>query len=116
VSGREFVSYYPNKYHAFICTQRRPEGHPRGCCTTKGGGQPLFERLVGKMSEKNLWEAGISVASSSCLGFCKAGPLMVVYPQGVWYKIETPEDIDEIVESHFANDKPVERLMVTPGK
>ena len=110
------MSHYPNKYHAFICTQRRPEGHPRGCCTTKGGGQPLFERLAAKISENNLWDAGVSVASSSCLGFCKAGPLMVVYPQGVWYKIEKPEDIDEIVSSHFAKDQPVERLMVTPSK
>ena len=110
------MNHYPNKYHAFICAQRRPDGHPRGCCSSKGGGQPLFERLVGKMSEKNLWEAGISVASSSCLGFCKFGPLMVVYPQGIWYKVETVDDIDEIVESHFVNDKPVERLIVTPGK
>lgn len=110
------MSHYPNKYHAFICTQRRPEGHPRGCCTTKGGGMPLFERLVGQVSALNLWEAGVSVASSSCLGFCKAGPLMVVYPEGTWYKLDTVEDIDEIVSSHFANHTPVERLIVTPGK
>ncbi|CAA7617078.1 ferredoxin [Magnetospirillum sp. SS-4] len=110
------MNHYPNKYHAFICAQSRPEGHPRGCCSSKGGGQPLFQHLMGKMSELNLWEAGISVASSSCLGFCKAGPLMVVYPQGVWYKVQTTADIDEIVASHFVKDVPVERLMVTPGK
>ncbi|CUW40228.1 Ferredoxin, 2Fe-2S [Magnetospirillum sp. XM-1] len=110
------MSHYPNKYHAFICTQRRPDGHPRGCCTSKGGGQPLFQRLAEKVTEMNLWEKGVSVASSSCLGFCKFGPLMVVYPQGIWYKAETVEDIDEIVSSHFANDKPVERLIVTPSK
>ncbi len=110
------MSHYPNKYHAFICTQRRPDGHPRGCCTTKGGGMPMFERLVGQISAKNLWEAGVSVASSSCLGFCKAGPLMVVYPEGTWYKVEKLEDIDEIVESHFTKHTPVERLIVTPSK
>lgn len=106
----------PKKYHAFVCTQRRPEGHPRGCCTTKGGGQPLFERLAAKVNEKNLWEAGIGLASSSCLGFCQDGPLMVVYPQGVWYKLKTAADVDEVVESHFINDTPVARLMVEPGK
>jgi (2Fe-2S) ferredoxin len=110
------MSHLPNKYHAFVCAQSRPEGHPRGCCTSRAAGEKFFDRLVAKMSEKNLWEAGVSVASSSCLGFCKYGPLMVVYPQGVWYKLETAADIDEIVESHFANDKPVERLMVKPTK
>ncbi|RAU22580.1 ferredoxin [Paramagnetospirillum kuznetsovii] len=110
------MSHYPNKYHAFVCGQRRPDGHPRGCCTSKGGGAPLFERLAGKVSELNLWEQGVSVATASCLGFCKAGPLMVVYPEGIWYKPENVADIDEIVQSHFANHKPVERLMVTPGK
>lgn len=110
------MSHFPNKYHAFICTQARPDGHPRGCCTSRGGGKPLFERLLAKVSEKNLWEAGVSVASASCLGFCKLGPLMVVYPQGIWYKLESEADVDEVVESHFANDKPVERLMVVPSK
>jgi len=110
------MSHYPNKYHAFLCVQRRPEGHPRGCCTSKGGGAAMFERLAAKVSEKNLWEAGVSIASSSCLGFCKAGPLMVVYPQGIWYKLETMADVDEVVESHFANHTPVERLIVTPSK
>ncbi|MGE5503684.1 MAG: (2Fe-2S) ferredoxin domain-containing protein [Actinomycetota bacterium] len=111
------MSHLPYKYHAFVCVQQRPEGHPRGCCTSRGGGAGMFERLVAKVSEKNLWESGtLSVASSSCLGFCKFGPLMVVYPQGIWYKLEKLEDIDEIVESHFQNHKPVERLIVTPSK
>jgi (2Fe-2S) ferredoxin len=110
------VSHYPNKYHAFVCTQRRPDGHPRGCCTSKGGGQALFERLLQNISAKNLWEAGISAAGSSCLGFCNAGPLMVVYPEGTWYKLDKLEDMDEVVQSHFIEGKPVERLIVTPSK
>jgi (2Fe-2S) ferredoxin len=105
-----------HKYHAFICAQRRPEGHPRGCCSSKGGGQPYFERLVNAVSAGNLWEKGVSVAQSSCLGFCNLGPLMVVYPEGVWYTLGKPEDIDEIVQSHFVDGKPVARLRVTPSK
>jgi (2Fe-2S) ferredoxin len=111
------MSHLPYQYHAFLCAQSRPEGHPRGCCTSKGGGAKLYERLAAKFSEKNLWESGkLSIATSSCLGFCGYGPLMVIYPQGIWYKVETVEDIDEIVESHFVNHKPVERLIVTPEK
>jgi len=105
-----------HKYHAFVCAQRRPEGHPRGCCASKGGGQPLFERLVGVINQRNLWEAGISVAQAGCLGFCNVGPALVVYPEGVWYQLDKVEDIDEIVQSHFIEGQPVERLRVHPAK
>lgn len=105
-----------HKYHAFVCVQSRPPGHPRGCCTSKGGGQPLFDRLVGLINEKQLWERGVSVAQSSCLGFCKIGPVMVVYPENVWYQPRNTADIDEIVDSHFGEGRVVERLRIHPSK
>ena len=54
----------------------------------------------------------VAMVATGCLGFCNAGPLMVVYPQGIWYQPRTNEDIDEIVESHFVGGRPVERLIV----
>ncbi|MCR6632106.1 MAG: (2Fe-2S) ferredoxin domain-containing protein [Magnetospirillum sp.] len=102
------------KYHAFVCTTSRPAGHPRGCCTSKGGGQPLYDRLLQKFQQGMLWEKGVSIAQASCLGTCNAGPVMVVYPDNVWYQIKTAEDIDEIVASHFGQGKPVERLVFNP--
>jgi (2Fe-2S) ferredoxin len=56
------------------------------------------------------------MAASGCLSFCRAGPLMVVYPEGIWYHPETPEDIDEIIQSHFVEGNPVERLIIVPQK
>jgi (2Fe-2S) ferredoxin len=53
-----------------------------------------------------------AMVGTGCLGFCGAGPLMVVYPEGVWYQPKSAEDIDEIVESHLRGGKPVERLIV----
>lgn len=105
-----------HKYHAFVCVQARPPGHPRGCCTTKGGGQAMFDQMMQRFQQGMLWEKGVSLAQASCLGFCGAGPLMVVYPEGIWYAPSKPEDYDEIVQSHFIEGKPVERLRVTPGK
>jgi (2Fe-2S) ferredoxin len=99
------------KYHVFCCFQQRPPGHPRGSCSSSGGG-PLWERLGSQLNAKAL--AGVSMTGSGCLGFCRAGPLMVVYPEGIWYAPRTPEDIDEIVDSHFENGTPVERLIIVP--
>lgn len=97
------------RYHAFCCFQQRPPGHPRGSCGASGG-PPLWERLSSQIQAKQL--SRVAMAATGCLGFCSAGPLMVVYPEGVWYQPRTTEDIDEIVQSHFVEGRPVERLIV----
>jgi len=97
------------KHHVFACFQQRPPGHPRGSCGAQGAG-PLWERLSNTIQGRQL--SDVAMAGAGCLGFCNAGPLMVVYPEGVWYMPRTPEDIDEIVRSHFVEGKPVERLIV----
>jgi (2Fe-2S) ferredoxin len=56
--------------------------------------------------------AHVGFTAAGCLDFCKTGPLMVVYPEGIWYRPTTPEDIDEIVEQHFKNGKRVDRLIM----
>src|SRR5690349_2721173 len=86
------------KYHAFLCSQQRPPNHPRGSCGVRGA-QPLWERLGQKVQALQLTDVGVTW--TGCLGFCQAGPLMVVYPEGIWYQPQTAEDVDEIVQSHF---------------
>jgi len=54
----------------------------------------------------------VSMVPSGCLSFCDAGPLMVVYPQGVWYQPKSTADIDEIVQEHLVEGRIVERLAV----
>ena len=95
------------KYHVFACFQKRPDGHPRGCCASKGA-HPLWERLGVAVQDKNLPDVRVNYAG--CLGACDQGPLMVVYPQGVWYSVKTEADIDEIVASHLVGGTVVERL------
>lgn len=101
------------KYHAFVCGQNRPPGHPRGSCSERGA-QPLLDRLFTRAQAEMRPDLGITM--TGCLGFCGYGPLMVVYPEGVWYSPKTPEDIDEIFQSHFIDGKPVERLVVEPQR
>ena len=52
----------------------------------------------------------IRVNKAGCLDRCEEGPVCVVYPEGVWYTYIDEEDIDEIIDSHIKNGKPVERL------
>jgi (2Fe-2S) ferredoxin len=99
------------KLHAFLCFQDRPPGHPRGSCGQKGA-KPLWDHLMQVAERKGLREIGLT--ASGCLGFCSAGPLMVCYPQGIWYAPRTREDIDEIVQSHLIDGTPVERLIIVP--
>jgi (2Fe-2S) ferredoxin len=100
------------KVHAFACFQQRPPGHPRGSCA-QAGGTALWEHLGARLQA--LGQPEIAMTATGCLGFCRAGPLMVVYPQGIWYQPKTAEDIDEIVQNHFVGGTPVERLIVVPA-
>jgi (2Fe-2S) ferredoxin len=97
------------KHHVFACHTQRPPGHPRGSCGASGA-QPLWDRMSKALEAGRLTDIGFT--ASGCMGFCSAGPLMVVYPEGVWYRPTTTEDIDEIVESHFKHGKRVDRLVM----
>ena len=50
--------------------------------------------------------------TSGCLDQCEHGPTVVVYPDAVWYGRVTSADVDEIIDSHIMNGKPVERLLI----
>ena len=52
----------------------------------------------------------VQVTSSGCLGLCGEGPMVVVYPDGVWYRRVQRSDVAEIVASHLRDGRPVDRL------
>ncbi len=97
--------------HIFMCTNVRPEGHPRGCCAAGGS-----EKLRGYLREKarQMGIENIRGNAAGCLDRCELGPNMVIYPEGVWYHYENTADIDEILETHVKNGGRVERLMLQP--
>ena len=98
------------KRHIFACATQRPPMHPRGSCGANGA-QPLWERLGQQIESLGLAnEVGFTV--SGCLGFCSAGPLLVIYPEGVWYRPQTEADIDTIVERHLREEQLAEDLVV----
>lgn len=57
-------------------------------------------------------EGEMRINKAGCLDRCEEGPVCVVYPEGTWYTYVDNFDIDEIIESHLVNGKPVERLKI----
>ena len=101
-------------WHIFICENRRAPDHPRGCCSSKGGGE-LRARFREELKTRVL-QAGIRVNSAGCLDACEFGPSIVVYPDGVWYGAVTPDDVSEIVEQHLVGGTPVARLRIADDR
>jgi (2Fe-2S) ferredoxin len=54
----------------------------------------------------------IRVNSAGCMDRCDEGPVLVVYPDGVWYTYVDKHDIDEIIEEHLLNGRVVTRLKI----
>ncbi len=98
--------------HLFICTQQRPEGHPRGCCQAKGG-TSLAEEFWFHLQGKNLL-GKIALTTTACFGPCGMGPNVLVYPDGVLYSGVTRDDVQEIIEQHLLSNNVVTRLQ-TPA-
>ena len=59
-------------------------------------------------------QGGVRVNQAGCLDRCAGGPVMVVYPEAVWYTYVDKADIDEIIERHVQKGEIVERLL-TPS-
>lgn len=79
----------------------------------KKGAEAAFEHMKKKVKQQGLAGAGkVRVNRAGCLDRCEVGPVMVVYPDAVWYTFVDESDIDEIIESHFEQGKVVERLLV----
>ncbi len=99
--------------HVFVCMNERPEGHERGSCARKGA---VKLRNYMKERAKELGLEGCRINQAGCLDRCELGPTMVIYPEGVWYRFDTPADVDEILTEHLQNGRRVERLMLRPDQ
>lgn len=98
--------------HLFVCCNRRPDGHSRGSCAAKGS-ERLRDYMKARAKEMGL--KGVRVNTSLCLDRCALGPCLVVYPEGVWYRIESPADIDQVLERHVRDGERVAALMLPGG-
>ncbi len=100
--------------HVFVCTNERAAGDAKGCCKSRGA------EAVLDAFRKKLVDAGykrvVRANKAGCLDQCVHGPVVVVYPDAVWYGNVTPADVDEIIESHIRGGVPVQRLEIPADK
>jgi len=98
--------------HAFMCTNQRAEDDPRGSCAARGAVE--LQDYFKSQAKRAGAIKGVRINKAGCLDRCELGPVIVIYPEGVWYYADSKADIDEIVDSHLVHGKPVERLMLGP--
>ncbi|MCP4292599.1 MAG: (2Fe-2S) ferredoxin domain-containing protein [bacterium] len=86
----------PFQKSIFVCTQKRPDGHPKPCCADRGG-MALRQELRDMAQEKGK-EMEIRVFTSGCIGACDHGPVAIEYPNGEYVLGITKEDLPEILD------------------
>ncbi|MGM0410270.1 MAG: NADH-quinone oxidoreductase subunit NuoF [Bacillota bacterium] len=87
--------------HVLICTGT-------GCKSS--GANEVKVKLQDELAKHNLLDE-IKIVETGCHGFCEKGPIMVVYPEGVFYCELEADDMEEVVEEHLLKGRTVERLL-----
>jgi (2Fe-2S) ferredoxin len=102
------MTYYC--HHVFFCVNQRPNGER--CCNDHHA-QAMRDYAKARIKALKLdCQGKVRINNAGCLDRCDEGPVIVVYPEAVWYTYVDQEDIDEIIESHLQNGKIVERLKI----
>ncbi len=102
------MNYY--KHHVFFCCNQRPQGE--ACCNNHGA-QLLRDYAKDKIKALDLNGPGkLRINSAGCLDRCAEGPVIVIYPEAVWYTYVDREDIDEIIHEHLQHGRVVKRLQI----
>jgi len=95
--------------HIFICENIRPAESARPSCGLQNSAG-LRSEMKRILAEKGLSKV-YRVNSAGCLDQCEHGPMLVIYPQEIWYCRVQPEDAVEIVEKTILQDEIIDRLV-----
>ena len=86
--------------HILIC-------HGTGCTSSKS--PQILENFRKILKEKNI--DNVRVIMTGCFGLCAKGPIVIIRPEDTFYAMVTPDDCEEIIQTHIVEGKRVERLL-----
>ena len=93
--------------HVFVCTSGET-------CPLQADTEKYVKTLRAGVQKANL-QGAVRVNKAGCFSQCGHGPMIVVYPENVWYAGVRESDLEEILTSHIIGGYPVERLRYEPG-
>lgn len=107
-------SKLPNyRKHVFVCQNLRDVASGKNFCGDEG--KAIRDKLKQEITKRGL-KKEVRINSAGCLGQCKHGPAMVIYPEGTWYGHLRLEDTEELLQKSILDDKIIERLLINPDK
>ena len=95
----------PYSHHVLVCTG--------GFCSPDRRGRALYSQLASLLEREDLLfgPRRVKRGETPCLGTCTGGPIVVVYPEGIWYGGVTPELLERIVVEHLKEGRVVEEAV-----
>ena len=102
------MSYF--KHHVFFCCNQRGEGEM--CCNNLGAteAQTYAKERISQLKLKG--KDKIRINKAGCMDRCEDGPVIVVYPEGIWYSYVDTDDVEEIIQEHLIHGRAVDRLKI----
>jgi len=97
------------EFHVFVCCNKRADNHTRGSCGSRGA-EAIRDYLKKRVRQLGLPKARINAAG--CMDRCELGPVVVVYPQGIWYSIPDVVAAEEFLQEHLVNHNSASRLEI----
>jgi (2Fe-2S) ferredoxin len=95
----------PYRRHILVCTG--------GFCSAERRGRAIYSQLARLLQREDLlFDADrVKRSETPCLGVCEQGPVVAVYPEGVWYANVTPELLERIVTEHLRDGRVIEEAV-----
>jgi len=96
--------------HVLVCTG--------GNCAPKSEQKLAVKSLKQRLKARGLTkrEGGVMCSTVGCLQLCGGGPIAVVWPDGIWYRDATPENLDRILDEHIVGGKVIKELRIAGPK